>query len=107
MGRTKILETKKQLQNRKRLGVLVRVLRGAFGLTQSGLAEASGLSFSAVAKFERGDLRLSDETLAVLFSVFEVDGVSFSKRGDGLSVTLSASFMTDLCDQKGLIWPLE
>ena len=107
MGRTKILETKKQLQNRKRLGVLVRVLRGAFGLTQSGLAEASGLSFSAVAKFERGDLRLSDETLAVLFSVFEVDGVTYNKRGDGLSVALSGAFMTDLCDQKGLIWPLE
>jgi len=107
MGRTKILETKKQIQNRKRLGVLVRVLRGAFGLTQAGLAEASGLSFSAIAKFERGDLRLSDETLALVFAVFEVDGVSFSQRGNGLSVTLSAAFMTDLCDQKGLIWPLD
>jgi transcriptional regulator with XRE-family HTH domain len=107
MGRTKILETKKQIQNRKRLGVLLRVLRGAFGLTQAGLAEASGLSFSAIAKFERGNLRLSDETLALVFAVFEVNGVAYNKRGNGLSVTLSGAFMTDLCDQKGLIWPID
>ncbi len=107
MGRSKIVETKIQVQNRKRLGVLVRILRSAFGLTQSGLAEASGLSFSTIAKFEHGDLRLTDETLLMLFSVFDVDGVTYNKRGDGVSVTLSAAFMNNLYEQEGLIWPLE
>jgi len=48
-----------------------------------------------------------NEKPALLFSVFEVNCVAYTQRGNGLSVTLSGAFMTDLCDQKGLIWPME
>ena len=60
MGRRKIIETDHQIKNRKRLAITFRVLRSCFGLTLKQTADMTGLSFSAIAKFEKGDLKTNE-----------------------------------------------
>ena len=104
MARPKIIETKKQIQNRHRQSITLRVLRAAFGFTQKDLALHTGVSYSTIAKFERGDLKISEETHQRLIAFFEGKGVRFSHHGNEVSFTLSAPFMTSLYLQRHLIW---
>ena len=107
MSRLKIMETQKQIITRKRLSVMIRLLRASLGLTQRQLAKAAGLSFSAVAKVERGELRLSDATLSTLLSIFNHDGLFFHQKEDEIKVTLSHGFLKTLYGYRYLAVPLD
>ena len=106
MGRRKIIETDYQIKNRNRLAITFRVLRSCFGLTLKQTADMTGLSFSAIAKFEKGDLRMSEETLTLLFSIFEGKGVKLGHHENEVTFVLSPEFMATLYEQRHLIWPV-
>ena len=106
MSRLKIIETKKETQARKRMAVTLRILRAVFGITQRQLAEASGVSFSALARFERGDLRLSDETLSAILINFNHRGVTYDHQHDEITLTVGHAFLKTLYEAKSLAWPV-
>ena len=78
MARPKIIETPKQIHDRQKLAVLTRILRVALGLSQLELAKRTGLSFSTIAKFENGELRLHENKKAKIFSLFDEAGLHYS-----------------------------
>lgn len=54
------------------VGKLVRIRRHELGLAQSGLAEAVGVSFQQVQKYERGDNRVSASMLVKIATALSV-----------------------------------
>ena len=105
MARPKIIETPKQIHDRQKLAVLTRILRVALGLSQLELAKRTGLSFSTIAKFENGELRLHENKKAKIFSLFDEAGLHYSINKGKINVTLPKDMLEDLMDN-GLIWPI-
>ena len=54
------------------VGARVRLRRKLFGMTQTGLGDALGLTFQQVQKYERGTNRISSSRLYELSRVFDV-----------------------------------
>lgn len=107
MGRKKIAETQEQVRERKRLAVLIRVLRATLGVSQRDLSIMTGLSFSAVAKLEYGDIRLNPEKLAELLAIFTATGVEFGSAADAITVRVGPDVLEVLYGQHGLAWPID
>lgn len=63
------MATAKTKKEDKAAGVVVRRLRGNAGVTQEGLAEAIGVSYQQVQKYETGFNRIS---ISRLFEIAEV-----------------------------------
>jgi transcriptional regulator with XRE-family HTH domain len=107
MGRNKIVETEGQIRERKRLAVMVRVLRATLGLSQRDLSLITGLSFSAVAKLEYGDIRLNPEKLRELLAVFDAAGVEYSSDDEAISVRIGSQVLERLYLRHGLSWAVD
>lgn len=58
------------------VGAQIRIARRASGLSQSGLAEAAGVSFQQVQKYERGDNRVSASRLVMIAKALGVPTAS-------------------------------
>ena len=107
MGRNKIVETEEQIRERKRLAVMLRVLRATLGLSQRDLSLITGLSFSAVAKLEYGDIRLNPEKLRDLLAVFDAAGVEYSSDDEAISVRIGSQVLERLYLRHGLSWAVD
>ena len=105
MGRSKIHETDAQIKDRKRIAILCRTMRTALGVGQRELAEEVGLSFSAIAKLERGVMRLNAEKVSKIFDVFEQAGLTIKLDKGGFSILVSKQTL-DLLNENDLQWPL-
>ncbi len=60
----------------------VRALRARLGMTQKGLAEASGLSLSQVSRIERGNHDPHRSTSERLSAALDVDPARLIRRGN-------------------------
>lgn len=71
------------------VGSRLRLQRTILGLSQTDLAERVGLTFQAIQKYERGDIRISASRL---YELAKVLGISVSSFFDGLpdSATVGA-----------------
>jgi len=107
MGRNKITETLDQIQERKKLAILVRVLRATLGISQRELSVMTGLSFSALAKLEYGDIRLHPDKVKDVFEVFKTAGVEYSSTDEAISVRIGTKVLKKLYKRHGLSWAAE
>ena len=107
MGRNKITETPDQIQERKKLAILVRVLRATLGISQRELSVMTGLSFSALAKLEYGDIRLDPDKVNDIFGIFKAAGVEYSSTDDAISVRIGTKVLKKLYKRHGLSWAAE
>jgi len=64
-------------------GVEIRALRGKLGWTQMALAEAIGVTSNTVARWERGEMAISEPAARLLQKIAaEQQSPSGKKRGD-------------------------
>ena len=69
----------------------VRGARAMAGMTQSELAEASGIQRLAVVKFESGDSTPHDSTLLKIQAALEGRGIVFIETDAGVGVILATA----------------
>jgi hypothetical protein len=50
---------------------------------------------------------MSEETLTLLFSIFEGKGVKLGHHENEVTFVLSSEFMATLYEQRHLIWPVD
>ena len=105
MGRSKIEETEAQIRERKRIAILVRVMRTSLGIGQRELADMVDLSFSAIAKLEKGSVRLNADKLSEIFSVFEQAGLSGKYSKESVSLLISKETL-EVLYAHDLEWPI-
>lgn len=102
MGRFKIIDTDEEIILRKKNAIRFRLLRAAFGFTQNEVAKKSGLSFSTIAKFEKGTMRLNLHSTTLLFELFNHDGLQTIVIDERISITLEDKFISKLCESSNL-----
>lgn len=107
MGRNKINETEDQLNQRKRLGILVRMIRAAMGWSMRDLAQYLGWSHTSIAKLEIGTIRLSIAKTSELIKLFDECGVLYVNDETGIHVSITSELIAELNKTHGLTWPLK
>jgi len=73
-----------------KIGLLTKALRNLFGLSQSELAELSGLSRPTISRLEKlgGDRSIKSDTLEQLLAVFRDKGVQIDMNADEIVLRL-------------------
>ena len=104
MARPKITETKEQINERKKLAIMVRILRATLGISQRDISHMTDLSFSAIAKLEYGDIRLHPDKLQELLKIFDEAGVQYSSQDDAISVRIGTKVLERLYKRHGFSW---
>ena len=67
----------------------------------------TGLSFSALAKLEYGDIRLDPDKVNDIFGIFKAAGVEYSSTDDAISVRIGTKVLKKLYKRHGLSWAAE
>lgn len=89
----------------KALGARLRVLRLRRGLSQSDLAEAIGVTFQQVQKYERGNNRVSASMVARIAARLDVPVAELFGEGSSQGAALDA--VADLLAEPGALALLE
>ena len=86
----------------RHVGALIRVKRRALGLSQEALADAIGVTFQQVQKYERGANRVSSSKLFEIAQTLDVPLATFF---EGLAPdqthTVGSSAIADFLEQRG------
>ena len=106
MARTKTIETPKQIEDRYRLALQIKLMRTSLGLGQRELAKMVGLSFSAIAKVEPGKLRLKPKNISEILALFEQAGLIIKSTRQGMDVFIPSQTMHTLFEND-FVWPFE
>ena len=83
MGRPPRIESPVEKARRIRDLILIRAARTALGMSQRDLAGVVNLHFSALARFECGNLRLRQDHIRKIVAYFEQAGISFQETDQG------------------------
>ena len=105
MGRPKIEETPQQIQDRQRIAIMIRILRSALGLSQLELSELVGLSYSGIAKLEKGTMRLNRQKTDEILRIFDQAGLIYHQNRGRINITIPKDTLSKLYGND-LVWPV-
>jgi transcriptional regulator with XRE-family HTH domain len=83
MGRPRRIETPVEKARRIRDLILIRAGRTALGLSQRDLVRLVNLHYSALARFESGNLRLKSDHIQRILDYFQKAGISHQDTDQG------------------------
>jgi len=81
------------------VGANIRIFRLAKGLSQTALADATGVTFQQVQKYESGTNRVSSSRLVKISKVLEVPVAQFFDQDGGKEETIASETAASLLSQ--------
>lgn len=83
-----------------KVAMVTKALRNLYGLSQTELAETSGLSRPTISRLEKAsDLKVKAETLEQLLDVFRTLGVEISVNTDDILIRITNQSLAEALDR--------